>query len=349
MVLCYSRMMYLEFTVSQSAEHFLACHQNAFDFFGGVPQRIMIDNLRAGVLKHLVGEPAVLNPRYLDFANHYGFTITACNVRKANEKGRVENGVGYVKKNLLNGLASPQFTEIRTMATDWLETVANVRIHGATKKTPMSMFPEDKAALSPIPLAPYDVSLLHNMRASSQFRITLDTNHYSVPAEYASKRVNVRSFPDKICIYYEGNLIARHCRVYDRHQDIENPDHPKALLAERKGAKEQKLLAQFLGISSRSDEFYQKLVEKRLNPRIHIRKIIALYEIYGKEAVASAIEDSFRFEAFSSDCITNILESRKKILPDSGPLHVPRNEDLLEIDLDTPDLTIYDIPEPKYS
>jgi transposase len=94
MVLCYSRMMYVEFTVSQSMEHFLACHQNAFDFFGSVPKKIMVDNLKSAVLRRIVGQAPVFNPKYLDFANHYGFTIAPCNVGKGNEKGRVENGVG---------------------------------------------------------------------------------------------------------------------------------------------------------------------------------------------------------------------------------------------------------------
>jgi transposase len=97
MVLCYRRLMYLEFTVSQTMEHFLACHQHAFEAFQGVPSKIMVDNLKSAVLEHLIGQAPVFNSRYLDFAHHYGFTIAACGVRKGNEKGRVENGVGYVK------------------------------------------------------------------------------------------------------------------------------------------------------------------------------------------------------------------------------------------------------------
>ena len=95
MVLCYSRMMYVEFTVSQTMEHFLACHQNAFDFFGSVPKKIMVDNLKSAVLRRIVGQAPVFNPKYLDFANHCCFTIAPCNVGKGNEKGRVENCVGY--------------------------------------------------------------------------------------------------------------------------------------------------------------------------------------------------------------------------------------------------------------
>jgi transposase len=84
MVLCYSRMLYVEFTVSQTMEHFLACHQHAFEFFGGIPHKVMVDNLKSAVLKRAVGEAPVFNPKYLDFANHSGFTIAPCNVGKGN-------------------------------------------------------------------------------------------------------------------------------------------------------------------------------------------------------------------------------------------------------------------------
>ena len=124
MVLCYSRMLYVEFTVSQTMEHFLACHQHAFDFFGGIPHKVMVDNLNSAVLKRAVGEAPVLNPKYLDFATHHGFTIAPCNVGKGNEKGRVENGVGYVKKNFLAGL-EPRLQRPQSRARYWLDTVAN--------------------------------------------------------------------------------------------------------------------------------------------------------------------------------------------------------------------------------
>ena len=91
--------MYLEFTVSQTCEFFLACHENAFAAFGGVVSRIMVDNLKSAVLQRLVGEAPVFNPKYLDFSRHWGFEIAPCNIRAGNEKGRVENGVGYVKKS----------------------------------------------------------------------------------------------------------------------------------------------------------------------------------------------------------------------------------------------------------
>jgi transposase len=173
MVLCYSRMMYVEFTVSQTMEHFLGCHQNAFDFFGSVPKKIMVDNLKSAVLKRIVGQTPVLNPKYLDFANHYGFSIAPCNIGKGNEKGRVENAVGYVKKNFLAGLNIPDFSAIGPAARNWLDAIANVRIHGETRQKPLHLFEKERPFLNPLPVNPFDIATVSQVRASSQFRITM--------------------------------------------------------------------------------------------------------------------------------------------------------------------------------
>ena len=201
MVLCYSRMMYLEFTVSQTMEHFLGCHQNAFHYFGYVPEKIMVDNLKSAVLRRITGQEPVFNPRYVDFARHYGFKIVPCNVGKGNEKGRVENGVGYVKKNFLKGLEINDFSMLGPAGKNWLDNIANPREHGETKRLPIDMFEEEKDKLFPLPPHPYDVAVIDQVRASRQFRVTLDTNRYSVPAEHAGAKLTMKVYPDRICLY----------------------------------------------------------------------------------------------------------------------------------------------------
>jgi len=342
MVLCHSRMAYLEFTVMETMEHFLACHHNAFEYFGGVPTGVMIDNLKSGVLKRVLGENPLLNPRYLDFANHYGFTIKPCAPRKGNEKGRVENGVGYVKKNLLNGLEIPSFDALHPTARLWLEQIANSRVHGTTKKRPLDLFPEEKAALGPLPPVLYDVGTLSSVRASNQFRVRLDTNKYSVPARYAGARLTMKKYPDRICFYADENLVARHSRSYDRYQDFQDPDHPKELIAQRKNARDQVLFARFLSLSPHAMEYYNQLNAKRFNAKHHVQKIVALSEIYGKDAIGRAMADAFTFNAFSSEYIANIIEARARLLPEPPALHLTRSQDLLELDISEPDLSIYD-------
>jgi len=341
MVLCYSRMIYVEFTVSQTMEHFLGCHLNAFDFFGAVPQKIMVDNLKSAVLKRIIGQAPIFNPKYLDFANYCGFTIAACNVGKGNEKGRVENGVGYVKKNLLRGLDIPDFSAINPAARNWLDTIANVRIHGETRKKPFELSEKERSCLNPLPINRFDIATVTQARASRQFRITLDTNRYSVPAEYAGAGVTLKTYPDRLCVYCQNKLIARHVRSYDRHRDFEHPDHPKVLLEQRKKARDQKIFMRFLTLSPKAEQYYRKLEQRRMNPEHHVRKIVALSEIYDPDAVARAIEDAFHFEAFSCEYIANLLEQRSHFLPEPGALHLTRREDLLKIKVQQPDLTIY--------
>ena len=341
MVLCYSRLMYVEFTVSQTMEHFLACHQHAFEFFGAVPHKAMVDNLKSAVLKRALGEAPVFNPKYADFAAHSGFRIVPCNVGKGNEKGRVENGVGEVKKNFLAGLDIPDFSVLNPAAKQWLETVANVRMHGETRQKPTDLWQQEKPSLHPLPLYPFDIATVSQVRASRQFRITLETNRYSVPAHYAGQTLTLKTYPDRLCVYQGDKLIARHTRRYDRFQDVEDPDHPKPLLEQRKKARDHKLFMRFLALSSQAEAYYRKLEERRLNPHHHVRKIVALSDIYSPGAVARAMEDAFVYEAFSSEYIANLVEQRARFTPEASALHLTRRADLLEVKLDPPDLSIY--------
>ncbi len=342
MVLCHSRQMYVEFTVSQAMEHFLACHVNAFQAFGGVPSRIMIDNLKCGVLRHAAGEEPVYNQRYLDFARHFGFTVTACAVAKGNEKGRVENGVGYVKKNFLAGADLPEFSAINGAARIWLDTVANVRIHGATRQRPADLLLEELPHLLPLPQCGYDVGAVSAVRVSSQFRVALDSNRYSVPARFAGYTLTMKAYTDRLCLYHEDKLVARHARSYERNRDFEDPDHPRELIAQRKKSRDQQLFKRFLALCGGATDYYRELDKRHLNSGHHVRKIVALAEIHGEDAVAEAITDALKLSAIGSDYIANILESRARKLPEPGALHLTRRSDLLDLAVEPPDLSIYD-------
>ena len=344
MVLCYSRKLYVEFTLAETMEHFLACHEHAFEFFGGACAGIMVDNLKSAVLQRVIGEQPVLNPRYKDFADHYGFKIIPCGVGHPQSKGRVENAVGYVKKNFLAGGHLQDFKLFNPAAREWLATVANVRLHGATKQKPVELFEKEKPSLQPLPPRPYDLGQLKPTQANSRFRVAHESNTYSVPAEYAGKRLALKVYPDHLCIYHEDKLIARHTRSYQRHCDYEHEDHPRPLLAERRKAQDQKLLQRLLTLSPKSEAFFRGLEERRLNAASHVRKVVGLSEIYGREKTARAIEDAVEFQAFSSEYIAQILEQRQRHLPEPGALCLLRAHDLLELELPEPDLTPYRSP-----
>lgn len=344
MVLCHSRMAYVEFTCGEAMEHFLECHRHALEFFGGTPGVILIDNLKTGVLSHPHGERARFHPRYLDFAAHYGFEPRACNVRKANEKGRVENFVGYVKKNFLAGLELPgSLAAIDTAGRQWLETIANVRLHAETRQPPAERFAAlEKSALRPLPPLPADTSVTRSVRVTNRCRIVLDTNRYSVPALYASQQLTLHAFAGRLCLYHAHNLVATHPRSYERHRDFEDPDHVRDLLDQRRRARDAKWLLTFYALSPRAEDYHRQLSARSLNARVHINKIVALTDIYGPEKVALALDDAIACHAYSSQYIENILQQRARPHPQPGPLHLTRRSDLLELDLPSADLTPYD-------
>jgi transposase len=345
MVLCYSRRMYLEFTVSQTSEFFLSCHENAFTAFGGVPSQIMVDNLKSAVLQRLIGAAPVFNPKYLDFSRHWGFEIKPCNVRSGNEKGRVENGVGYVKKNLLAGLELPDFAAMQPAATLWMESVANVRMHESTHQRPIDRFEDERAHLKALNPAGFDLARVSTVRATKQFRVPLDSNHYSVPARYAGHRLTLKTYADRVCIYDHDQLVVRHPRSMDRHKDIEDPDHERQLVVQRKSAREQRLVVQFLAISPRAQAYREGMEAKHVNARAHLRKILALVDLHGQQAVARALDDGLELQAFSAEYIAHILSARRRIGEEPAALQLTRRADLLDMELPEPDLSIYDRDE----
>src|SRR5262245_46547765 len=106
---------------------------------------------------------------------------------------------------------------------------------------------------------------LHIPRPWNPIRATVETNRYSVPAQYAGHALTLKSYPDRLCLYRGDQLIARHVRSYERHTDIEDPDHPKPLLEQRKKARDHKVFMRFLALSPRAEAYDLQLEARRLN------------------------------------------------------------------------------------
>jgi hypothetical protein len=302
----------------------------------------MCDNCKTAILSHPRGLVPLFNPRYADFAAHYGFVVKACNVRKANEKGIVENAVGYVKHNFLAGRPISQFDSLNPAIDLWLEQIANVRIHGRTHCRPLDMFVAEKPMLKPLPLHPYDCATISQVSVDRQFRVRVDSNRYSVPPAYVGRGLLLKREPDRLCFYDGEKLVASHLRSYERNRDFEDPEHVRSVLERKRRAEEPHLLKRFLAISPLAETYYRQLAERKISWRLHLRKIVALADVHGTENVARALADALVYHAFASDYIANILEHRAGRLPEPGPLHLARKQDLLDLELPAPDLSVYD-------
>jgi transposase len=344
MVLAYSRKLYVEFTLGQAMEFFLSAHQNALEYFGGVPAEVWVDNCKTAVLDHPLGGPVTFHPRFVDLAQHYGFQIKACAPRQPQQKGRVESAVGYIKGNFLRGLDLSSLDALNVAARHWMENVANLRLHAETRRTPADIFAEELPRLRPVNPVSYDASVLVDAAVNSRARVVFETNRYSVPWRYASQQVLLKIRPDRIMVYHQDRPIADHARSFERHQDIERPEHLEELLAIRRQGRRQQQLTQFLALCSGAENYLKALQQKRVNPHHHIQKILALAEHYGRELTARALEDALAFEAFGAEYLTNLLEQRARPRREPGALHLTRQQDLLELEIPQPDLSLYEAP-----
>ena len=161
MRLSYSRLDYYEVVFDQTCQTWVQCHINAFNYFGGSPKVIKLDNLKAGVVDSNFYEP-VYQKEYKQLADHYGILLSPCRVYQPQEKGKVESGIKYVKNNFFAGRKFNRYEELTYGLTSWLNK-ANCRIHGTTKKIPKELFEKEESnSLIPLPLESFDSSSWHN-------------------------------------------------------------------------------------------------------------------------------------------------------------------------------------------
>lgn len=225
MTLGWSRMMYVEFTTEGDTGSFIRCHQHAFEYFGGVPREVLHDNLKSAVIDRDADGTIHFNARYLDFALAMGFTPRPHQPYRAQTKGKVENGVRYVKGNFWVGLHFIDVDDINLQARVWLDTVANPRIHGTTGETPFSRLPKEH--LQPLPGQRFDTSRISYRQVGRDCLVTYQRNSYSVPAAYAQQTVMVKETEDRqvILVNAAGEVMAQHPLLRGHHQWSVDPAH----------------------------------------------------------------------------------------------------------------------------
>lgn len=341
MILAHSRAIFVYFTLSEAQEFWLECHQRSFEYFGGIPAEVMVDNCKTAVISHR-GNEVVYNEHYIDFANHYGFKIVACRVRQPQEKGRVERAVGFVRKNFINGRKLEPFEALNQDVSIWLDKIANTRKHQQTEKIPAEELILEQPHLQPLSMPPYECVSSHSSKVNKLFRVRHLTNLYSVPPEFVGEDIILKASVTHIAIYHDGKLIARHLRSFKRKETIEEAAHAIALVKTRKTARDSKMLAIFLILDPICGEFFKRIDDKRPDAMSHVCKILALRTIYGHEPVRQALLDAHEMNAYGSEYISNILMARNSVDPESSPLHISHKKDLLDLEIPDPDFSIYD-------
>jgi transposase len=234
----YSRRCYVEVFGSLRQRDWIVGLERAFQHFGGVPEELLTDNAKPLVNRHPMGEKAVFHPEFEAFCRHWGMIPRACQPFRARTKGKVESGVGYVKKNALGGLAFASDEALDEHLVSWMRKVADVRIHGTTHERPIDRFEAEKGALRSVLNHPSYLRVRSFARkVSTDFRIDVDTNRYSVPPQFVGLTLDIVIEADTLQILHRDWVVAEHAVHPGRHQIIENPAHVASLVEGRKQLK----------------------------------------------------------------------------------------------------------------
>lgn len=213
-VLSHSRKGYCEVRWRQTTDDFIRCLENTFRALGGVPQRVVIDNLKAGVIKADWYDPD-LNPKLVEFARHYGTVILPTKPATPRHKGKVEAGVKYVQNNALKGRTFPSLEEENRFLITWERTIADVRIHGTIRQPVEEYFHRaEKATLKPLPIEAFPDFIEAPRKVHRDGYVEFERAYYSVPPEYVGRKVWVRRQGALIRVYDEGRRqIALHAQT----------------------------------------------------------------------------------------------------------------------------------------
>lgn len=343
MVLSYSRMMYIEFTLSQRVEDFIAAHVNAFRYFGGIPRKINYDNLKSVVITR-IGSDIRFNSKFMDFAGHCLFKPIPCGVRKANEKGKVENGIKYLRSSLLAGKKIISREQAQAEAQAWLAETANVRRHASTGERPVDRFERERWLLMKLPPNEYDCSIVATGRATSQALVWFDGNRYSVPSGFAYKTLTLKASPERVSVYSGTRILASHARSYEKNRVMENPKHYEGLLAQRKKARMSKRVESFLSLTPESAAYLKGLVAAELNLQVQLDKIQGMLNKYGVADVKIALSRALAYGAYGAHYIQNIIVQQRaaRNITEPEPLVLVKKPEWNDLAVEESDLSVYD-------
>lgn len=220
MVLACSRLRYVDLVFDQKLSTWVDQHQKAFRYFEGVPQTIVPDNLKAAVMRCYFGfdEKPELNRSYRELARHYGFRVDPTPPYSPHLKGKVEAAVKYVKQNFFAPRALELMAEARSQLADWLEEIANARVHGTTGRVPRQAYEEvERATMLPLPRHHYTQVTWKECKVHPDSHIQFERRLYSVPFRHIGEQVWVRAEGNSVVVYAADERVATHARKGPRY------------------------------------------------------------------------------------------------------------------------------------
>jgi transposase len=310
MVLSWSRVLYVDFALDQRMDTFLRMHQRAFAAFGGVPNRVLYDNLKSVVLHH-IGSTVQFNPTFLAFAGHYLFEPNAAPVRYPQAKGRVEGAVRYLRHGFFYGRSFTSIDDLRAQAAAWCAEVANQRLHATTRERPADRLLVERLRLRPLPAHAFDADFVAPLVVSKEARVHLDTNAYSVPHQLVGKTVHLRADDTSVRVVHDGQVVAQHTRCWDRRRAVEDPAHIEAMLQHRPGARPIKRRDRIAALCPEARIYLKEIARRRIDLDGEVRKLERLLLLYGDDDLAAGIRAALGARTFGARYIHALIDQSR--------------------------------------
>jgi hypothetical protein len=260
------------------------------------------------VLRWEAGKP-VFNPAFVAFITHYLCKPIACRRGRAQTKGKVERPFQYLETNLFNGRKFQDYEDLKATAQWWLRQRSDVHLHDTTRRAPIELFEEnERAALTPLPLHPYDVSEVALRVCDRDGFLQFETNRYSVPYAYVADILTLKATEHEVCVYSpELDLIAHHERSpAGARLAVKDPAH-HASRTMRYGL--EPVRDAFLALGEGAQGFLDGLQDLR-NAGFHARSILTLKQRFHTEDIHRALMHASRYHAFDAQAVERILAAQ---------------------------------------
>lgn len=349
MVLSFSRWLFVRFFYEGRLPSFLAGHAEAFTFFGGVPRRLLYDNLKSAVLERK-GEAIRFHPRLLALADHYGFELRPVAPRRGNEKGRVERAIRYLRTAFFPLRQNLSLDDLNREATRWcLDTAARRPWPQDRRRNVEQAYRQERPLLLPLPEEPFPCHELVETSVGRTPYVRFDTNRYSVPHERVDRILTVAAEIERLRIFDRQELIATHPRCWGKDQMIEQPRHTDALWQSKRQARLLRGQDRLLRAVPRAESLLAELAKRQRHLATAVTQLLRLLDEHGAQQLDGAIEEALTAGSPHPDTVRLVLDRKRHARGQRPPLPIalpddPRVKDLV---VHAHRLEDYDLEDPE--
>jgi hypothetical protein len=342
--LSYSRAMYLEFFFDQKLESFLSAHVRAFENWNGLPRTLLYDNLKSVVLERR-GDNIRFHPGFVQLQAHYHFAALPCQVRAANQKGRVERAIRYIRDSFFAARPFTTLSDFNQQALLWRDSVANARKHPDEDFRSVSdVFKEEQPLLLSLPINRFVSELLLPVKSSKTIYVRFDRNDYSIPPTAVGKQLLIAASESRVRILDGAREIASHHRSYDCRQMVLNPEHQEQLLREKRKACGSVRGSRLALEAPESEAFLDAAFRRGHSIALQTSRLVKLLDLFGRDELRFAINEALDRNTPDASSVSFILNRRyrQSIRRPATPVDLSRRPELQDFHVHPHNPEVYD-------